>query len=251
MFQSRNRLAAGLCLLLTLGTVVNVIILQGGRKPPEAAAAATLSSLATPERPLVALSPTPTVQSPTADPVSSLMASADADLAMRTTDGAETIASAPAMDDGFDDDKTVAAVQRELATHGYDPGKVNGKAGIVTRAAILAFQFDQHMALTAEPSPELLRQIVMGMAGPSDSANEPAGDKASRIIAGAQRLLTRLGYKPGAVDGQLNDATRKALKKFETDSGFVPKGRVSGEVIAELARQSHARIEVTDEALAH
>ncbi len=237
--------------MLTLGTVVNVIILQGGRKPPEAAAAATAPSLATPEKPLHSITPTPTLAAPTADPVSSLMASADADLAMRTTDGAEAIASDAAMDDDSGNDKLITAIQRELAAHGYDPGKVNGKAGIVTRAAILAFEFDQHMALTADPSSELLRQIVMGMAGPAASANEPAGDKASRIIAGAQRLLVRLGYKPGPVDGQLNDATRKALKKFESESGFVPKGRVSGEVIAELARQSHARIEVTDEALAH
>jgi peptidoglycan hydrolase-like protein with peptidoglycan-binding domain len=88
------------------------------------------------------------------------------------------------------------------------------------------------------------------MAG-NTAADEPAGPTAARIIGGAQRLLTRLGYKPGAIDGQLNDATRKALKRFETDSGFVPKGRVSGEVIAELARQAHARIEVSDEALAH
>ena len=251
MVQSRHRLAAGICFMLTLGTVVNVIILQGGRKPPEAAAAAIAPSLATPEKPLTPTSLTQRLPPPAADPVSSLMASADADLAMRTTDGAEAIASDPGIDDASDNDKLISAIQRELAAHGYDPGKVNGKAGIVTRSAILAFEFDHHMALTAEPSSELLRQIVMGMAGPAASANEPAGDKASRIIAGAQRLLVRLGYKPGPVDGQLNDATRKALKKFESESGFVPKGRVSGEVIAELARQSHARIEVTDEALAH
>ncbi len=251
MFQSRNRLAAGVCLLLTLGTVVNVVVLQGGRKLPEAAAAATLSSLATPEKLLVPTSTTPTLLSPTADPVVDLMASADADLATRTTDGAEAIATAPAIDDSFEDAQLISALQRELAAHGYDPGKVNGKAGIITRSAILAFEFDQHMALTAEPSSELLRQVVMGMAGATAAAGAPAGDKASRIIAGAQRLLTRLGYKPGPVDGQLNEMTRKTLKKFENDSGFVPKGRVSGEVIAELARQSHAHIEVSDEALTH
>jgi len=235
--------------MLTLGAVVNVVILQGGRKPPEAAAASTMPTPA-PTAPArhAAL---PQLLPPSPDPLVGLMASADADLAMRSTDGVQTIANDSVIDDGLDSDRLITAVQRELAAHGYDPGKVNGKAGIVTRSAILAFQFDQHMALTAEPSPELLRQIVMGLVGPPVDPNEPSSGQATRIIGGAQRLLIRLGYKPGTVNGQLNDATRKALKHFETDSGFAPKGRVSGEVIAELARQAHARIEVSDEALAH
>lgn len=237
--------------MLSFGSVVNVVLLQGTRRPPEAAAAATLPAQPGPTLPtIVGAAPQPDLPAPTDDPVGSLMASADADLAARTNDGADTVAAEPIIDEGYASAKLIAGIQRELAAHGYDPGKVNGKAGIVTRAAILAFQFDQRLVLTAEPSPELLRQIVMGMSGPAGGADEPAGDKAIRIIGGAQRLLTRLGYKPGPIDGQLNETTRKALKRFETDSGFVPKGRVSGEVIAELARQSHARIEVTDEALA-
>ncbi len=254
VFHSRNRLAAGLCLMLSLGSVVNVVVLQGGRAP-EAAVAATLPAQTTLEtartQPIILGTPQTDLTTPSTDPVGSLMASADADLAARTAEGAEATVAEPIVDEGFASEKLIAGIQRELASHGYDPGKVNGKAGIVTRAAILAYQFDQRLALTAEPSPELLRQIVMGLAGTPGAATEPAGDKATRIIAGAQRLLTRLGYKPGPIDGQLNDATRKALKRFETDSGFVPKGRVSGEVISELARQAHARIEVSDEALPH
>ena len=61
----------------------------------------------------------------------------------------------------------------------------------------------------------------------------------------------RLGYDPGAVDGQLSDATRKSLRRFEADMGLVPKGRVSGAVLSELARRAHARIEVSDEALSN
>jgi peptidoglycan hydrolase-like protein with peptidoglycan-binding domain len=237
VFPSRTPLATGLCLLLTAGTVVNVVLLQSGHRAEPAYAS-----------PLPATTPRVLTAD---DPVGSLMASADADLAMRTTDGAVALAAAQPIDDDSDNAKLVTAIQRELAAHGYDPGKVNGNAGIVTRSAILAYQFDQHLVLTADPSPELLRQIVMGLSGSPEDAQEPASGKASRIIGGAQRLLVRLGYKPGPIDGQLNDVTRKALRRFEGDSGFVPKGRVSGEVIAELARLAKARIETSDEALAN
>jgi peptidoglycan hydrolase-like protein with peptidoglycan-binding domain len=250
VFPSRTPLATGLCLLLTAGTVVNVVLLQSGHRAEPAYASplpATTPRVLTVGTP--GLDPDPAAAAD--DPVGSLMASADADLAMRTTDGAVALATAQPIDDDSDNAKLVTAIQRELAAHGYDPGKVNGKAGIVTRSAILAYQFDQHLVLTADPSPELLRQIVMGLSGSPEDAQEPASGKASRIIGGAQRLLVRLGYKPGPIDGQLNDVTRKALRRFEGDSGFVPKGRVSGEVIAELARLAKARIETSDEALAN
>ncbi len=255
MFTSKNRLAAGLCLLLSLGTMVNVFVLQGARKPPEPAVAATL-----PVKPLnqaivadaaLPLKPASDLTASTADPVGGLMANADADLALRTADGAEAVAGQALLDDMGPSEKLIGALQRELAAHGYDPGRANGKVGIITRSAILAFQFDQHLALTAEPSEELLRQVVMGLSGAPVTAPQAATDKAIRIIGGAQRLLTRLGYAPGPIDGQLNETTRKALRRFEGDSGFVPKGRVSGELISELARRAHARIAVSDEALTH
>ena len=256
VLASRNRLAAGLSLLLSLGTMANVLVLQGARNSPEPAVAETL-----PETPPGANSTsTPAARqaqhpddlsAKTADPIGTLMSNADGDLALRTAEGAEAVASQATLEDGFASPKLISAIQRELAAHGYDPGRANGKAGVVTSSAILAFQFDQHLAMTAEPSDELLSQIVLGLTGSTSAEPEPPSDKASRIIGGAQRLLTRLGYAPGLVDGQLNEATRKALRRFEGDSGFVPKGRVSGEVISELARRAHARIEVSDEALTH
>jgi peptidoglycan hydrolase-like protein with peptidoglycan-binding domain len=255
VFASRKRLAGVLCFLLTLGTTVNVFIIQGGRGAPEAASAMTLPQ-DMPETltgaSVIKPAATRAVQ-PSAAQTSTTQAlsDADADLASPAAGTSETLGSGPASDDGSANATLIASIQRELAGRGYDPGRANGKAGIITRSAILAFQFDQHLTMTAEPSEELLRQIVMGIAGSPASQTAPALDKAARIIAGAQRLLTRLGYRPGPIDGQLNDATRKALRHFEGDSGFVPKGRVSGEVISELARRAHARIEVSDEALTH
>jgi len=239
---NRTRISAAICLALTLGTVINVFGLQGVRRPPLAAVAE-----AVPVRsPMtVATKPTALVEDRSLQP----MSNADSDLSLRSSGSSRTAAEMPAPEAAPADAKLVAAIQRELAGHGYDPGKINGIVGIVTRSAIMAFEFDQHFSMTGEPSEELMRRLVLGLSGPAGEPSLPPSEKAKRVVGGAQRLLQRLGYDPGPINGQLDDPTRKALRRFEGDTGMVPRGRVSGEVIAELARRAHARIEVSDEAL--
>ena len=244
---NRTRISAGVCLALTLGTVINVFGLQGIRRPPLAAVADAFPAAPIPP---FGKSVAPAATSAQANPVGQLSANADADLSVRAA-GIGRPAGLPAADSPPADDKLIAAIQRELAARGYDPGRINGAAGIITRAAILAFEFDQHFPLTGEPSEELMRRIVLGLSGSANESAVPPGEKARRIIAGAQRLLLRLGYDPGPVNAQLDEVTRKALRRFEADAGLTPKGRVSGEIIAELARRAHARMEVSDEALSH
>lgn len=247
MFAKHTRISAGLCLALTLGTIVNVFALQSPRSRPLAAAAVTLPDAvellnSNTKPPGMAGAPAP------AEPAGQIMGSADADLSVRTAlDPGGPSAQSPTPPTA----QIIASIQRQLAEHGYDAGKVNGTAGILTRAAILAFEFDNHFPLTAEPSEELMRQIVLGMSAAPGTPLPPPTDKARRLIAGAQRLLLRLGYDPGPIDGQLTDPTRKAIRRFEGDMGLVPKGRVSGAVLSELARRAHARIEVSDEALSN
>lgn len=196
------------------------------------------------------LSAPPSDVSPTADPIAELTSSADAALSDRTADAASSVAVATQTEPAAAlPNKLVLAIQRELSQRGYDPGRQTGIPGILTRAAIMAFEADQHLPITGEPSEELLRQIVLGIAGSETSLKVVQGTHATRVTAGAQRLLAHLGYDPGPVNGMLGDATRKALRRFEGDAGFVPRGRISGEVIAELARRAGARIDVADEAL--
>lgn len=229
---------------------MNVFGLQGVRTRALPVAAATLPAANDLMAPGAEMPQSMAINKPASppDPVGQIMGSADADLSVRTAIGADSQPSTPASPL---DTRVVASIQRELAARGYDPGRITGSPGILTRAAILAFEFDNHFALTAEPSEELMRQIVLGMSGRQGSILAPPTEKAKRLIAGAQRLLVRLGYNPGVIGGQLNETTRKALRHFETDMGLSPKGRVSGEVLSELARRAHARIEVSDEALSN
>ena len=256
VFGSRNRFASTICFVLTLGTLMNVCLLQGARRAAVAEASRALeapvqTAQTTAQSGIIPAALRVVSQPNSQAPAGYTLNSADADLSVRTATDSETPAEQSSMGDGQPGEKLVSAIQRELASRGYDPGRITGTPGIVTRSAILAYQFDQHLALTAEPSEELLRQIVLGLAGsPAEQSQRPS-EKAARIIGGTQRLLVRLGYSPGTIDGQLSVATRKALRHFETDAGFAPKGRVSGEIISELARRAHARIEVSDEALSH
>ena len=48
----------------------------------------------------------------------------------------------------------IRAIQTELARRGYEPGVANGAAGLVTRAAVLAYEHDQGLPLTGDPSPD-------------------------------------------------------------------------------------------------
>ena len=49
----------------------------------------------------------------------------------------------------------------------------------------------------------------------------PAGPEHTYEV---QTILNRLGYETGPVDGELNDATREALRKFQADAGLEPTG---------------------------
>lgn len=132
----------------------------------------------------------------------------------------------------------VRAVQRELKAKGYETGAVDGVPGLVTRGAIMAYESDSGLSLTAEPRDPLLQHLVLGSADFGSSANgaqATPGPEAEAVIRAVQRAFRQLGYLTTVPDGRLNDATRRAIRKFETDRKLKQTGRVSGELLAKLA----------------
>ncbi|WP_165807683.1 peptidoglycan-binding domain-containing protein [Plesiomonas shigelloides] len=55
----------------------------------------------------------------------------------------------------------------------------------------------------------------------------------------AQRLLTNLGYKPGAVDGNYGRRTADAVKAFQRDAGIIQDGRITQDLLSLLRRASN------------
>jgi peptidoglycan hydrolase-like protein with peptidoglycan-binding domain len=136
--------------------------------------------------------------------------------------------------------EVVHALQRELRRRGYDPGTPNGVPNLVTRAAIMAYQYDHGLPLTSEPSEELLKAILFETSGavrPSGSgSSRELSPQAEQIIRTVQQWLLALGYTVGKVDGRHSEDTQRAIRKFEMEQGFPPTGRVSGQLVAHLAR---------------
>lgn len=136
--------------------------------------------------------------------------------------------------------ETVRAIQRELQQRGYGAGDGDGVVGPITRATILAYEFDRGMALTGTASDELLRAIVLGSATPEPASPTTAktslAPPAKQAVRDVQLQLTALGYGSASKDGQLDDTTVKAIKRFERDQGLAETGRISGPLVAKLIR---------------
>lgn len=137
-----------------------------------------------------------------------------------------------------DPTQTTRAVQMALAAKGYETGGTDGIAGSVTQAAILAYEVDNGLPLTAEPSDVLLAKIKDGRRGTATAASLAPGPKADALIRSVQVSLGRLGYKVGRADGRLGETTIAAIRAFEKQQAMPDTGRISGDLLTRLTRLS-------------
>ncbi len=214
MTPSRMKPLLALFLVLSMGLSVNLMFLQptGGR---------VAVGRPVPDR--VAAKPTAKVMSLAvgeAAPTASLPPATAAVEAIRSGDGPETI----------------RAVQRELHTRGYEAGVEDGVPGLITRAAVLAYEYDYGLPLTAEPSERVLKQILMGEGQPDarPASGQSTGAQAEQVIRTVQQTLAKAGYAVGKVDGRMGEETVRAIREFETDQHLPETGRVSGQLVARL-----------------
>ena len=162
---------------------------------------------------------------------------------------------APASPDQEADAETIRAIQRELKLRGYGPVAGDGTMGLATRAAIMAFEHDQGLALSGEASERLLRRMLLGaVEGPTAAGSGFTGSsgiaagkvrsaQAEQVIRAVQQWLAALGYQPGRADGRLGEDTVKAIRDFEMDKGLVPRGRVSAELVVRLSEAAAPKSE--------
>jgi peptidoglycan hydrolase-like protein with peptidoglycan-binding domain len=136
----------------------------------------------------------------------------------------------------------VRAIQRELNQKGYEAGSDDGVLNLISRAAIMAFEHDQGLRLTAEPSDELLRILVLGQADGLRPAGKPVQHgqeqraQVDQIIRTVQQSLGAIGYHPARADGRTSPEMERAIREFEMDQGLPPSGRVSGALMQRLLR---------------
>ena len=135
---------------------------------------------------------------------------------------------------------TIRAIQRELSQQGYEPGTADGVAGLATRAAAMAFERDQGLPVTGDLTELLLQRLLLGVPPIERAVDSVAatGGNAERVVRGVQETLSTLGYAPGTPDGRFSVDTERAIREFELDNGMKPSGRISGPLIARLAKRS-------------
>jgi peptidoglycan hydrolase-like protein with peptidoglycan-binding domain len=150
----------------------------------------------------------------------------------------------PAVSSSGDNPDIVTAIQRELAARDYDLGAPDGTANATTRAAIMAWEHDNGLALTGEPTAAVLKAIILGVE-PTTVAQIAAELKGlprereprtKHLIRSVQQALTDLGYVLGTASGQMTDETARAIREFEQEQALPPTGRISATLVTRLAR---------------
>lgn len=136
--------------------------------------------------------------------------------------------------------KTVLAIQEHLTKQGYVPGPQDGTIGLMTRAAIMAYEHDHGYPLAGQATRELRQRLAANTRKsarkPSVKTGWPATPEARRVIETVQVSLQRLGYKIRVADGVVGSESQRAIIKFETDQNFAKTGRISGRLIAKLVK---------------
>ncbi|MBI1358947.1 MAG: hypothetical protein GC155_01550 [Alphaproteobacteria bacterium] len=130
---------------------------------------------------------------------------------------------------GVSEDKSEAAYWFEVAAKSGDPD--GGRRARAIEAGMTATDADQIRRRARAFTPKKGNPRANG-----DLGSRPWDVPTSDQIQESQRLLARLGYQPGKPDGQVGEATREAIRRFETDNGLP----VSGDATVTLLRQLRA-----------
>lgn len=225
-----NTLRFGLVAFTVLAgaAIINMVMLQptsGRRATAKPARTAAVGEVRPDTAPPRADAKAPAVAATSVDPAKPSAAKAD----LPSAGGPSTAAQ-----------DVTRAIQRELKERGYEVGAADGQPGLMTRAAIMAYEHDRNMMLTGEPTPQLLKQILLDVrpvaAAPRAPASQEQSMHATQVIRTVQQSLVTLGYLPGKVDGRMGDDTVRAIREFELDQGLHETGRVSGQLVARLSR---------------
>lgn len=131
-------------------------------------------------------------------------------------------------------------VQLGLEALGYFTGAADGIDGELTRKAVRRYQARNGLRPDGKINRELLdrirytRQLIAATRFPAPAENQKPDERVVLVQTG----LAELGYRPGAVDGFLGEATRRAIREFESQRGLPQTGEISSRLIAEMKKIS-------------
>lgn len=135
---------------------------------------------------------------------------------------------------------TVLELQRELNQLGFNAGPVDGVMGARTRSAIRAYQADNELLVDGQPTTGLLAHVRATGQGRTPAPATPTSGVSSRMIADIQEALRGSGYTTERESGRLDDQTRAAIRRYESDQGLLMSGEPSAELLRHLRERANA-----------
>lgn len=116
--------------------------------------------------------------------------------------------------------ETAAMVQRMLSERGYDPGRIDGRPGRKTRAAIREYQEAAGLKVDGKTSDALVDHMVR------------------ETVRSVQRMLAVLGYDAGTVDGLAGEKTTASIRLYQELAGLEIDGEPSQKLVDHLTRET-------------
>ena len=137
--------------------------------------------------------------------------------------------------------KRVREVQRLLVRIGYRPGRIDGRFGPRTEAAVIAFQYKHGFARSGVVASRTLKALRLRAGWPAGWAAGPvsrgtgyASLDGSQRVRQVQRALNSRGYDVGPVDGLFGPRTEAATLRFQRSHGLPADGIVERRTLGGL-----------------
>ena len=128
----------------------------------------------------------------------------------------------------------VYEIQAALSAKGYSPGPADGAFGGRTRTAIEAYQRDNGLGVSGQPSQSLLDHLRQANRQPAPDQRVDL-DRVERL----QRNLDRLGYSV-SISGLADQRTRDAIRQYERDRNLPVTGEPSDALIDHVRETAQA-----------
>jgi hypothetical protein len=132
--------------------------------------------------------------------------------------------------------RLLAALQRELGRHGY-AGQLQAQANGL-RLAVLAYEFDNSLPLTGEPTDGLLKLVLFDLNQAPRGAFADRAEANPKLVIEIQKALLGLGFFRGGLSGRMDLWTSEAVKDFERHRGLMLTGRLAEATLLELVSYS-------------
>ena len=121
----------------------------------------------------------------------------------------------------------VKKLQNRLQKLGYAPGYTDGKFGVATEAAVMAFQANNALTVDGKAGPATQRKLYGTNAKSMGYSTIRPGDT-GEAVRNLQYTLYELGYYDGKIDGVYGQTTSDSVRSFQIENKLSPVDDIAG-----------------------